>query len=98
MSERYTKGIWFTGLGTFLAVVALFFVAGFNDTAFYPSLTDPASSLSIRNASSSKYTLQVMTYVTVLIPFVLAYIAYAWHAMDRQKLTASELNGTSHKY
>lgn len=98
LSERYTKGIWFTGLGTFLAVVALFFVAGFNDTAFYPSLTDPASSLSIRNASSSKYTLQVMTYVTVLIPFVLAYIAYAWHAMDRQKLTASELNGTSHKY
>lgn len=98
LSERYTKGIWFTGFGTFLAVVALFFVAGFNDTAFYPSLIDPSSSLSIRNASSSTYTLEVMSYVTILIPFVIAYIAYAWNALDRQKLTSSELDRTSHKY
>lgn len=98
LSERFTKGIWFTGFGTFLAVVSLFWVAGYNDTPFYPSITDPASSLSIHNASSSEYTLAVMSYVTILIPFVLGYIAYVWRAMDRRKLTPSELENTTHKY
>ncbi len=97
-SKHWTKGIWFTGLGTFLAVVALFWVAGFNDTAFYPSLTDPDSSLTIRNASSSEFTLTCMSYVSIVIPFVLAYIAYVWHSMDRRKLTEQELQSTTHKY
>lgn len=96
--EKWNKGIWFTGLGTFLAVVSLFFAAGFNDTAFYPSLTDPASSLTIRNSSSSEFTLKTMSYVSLVIPFVLAYIWYVWHSMDRQKLSPHELESTSHKY
>ena len=93
-----SKGIWFTGIGTFLAVISLFWVAGYNDTAFYPSLTDPASSLTIRNASSSEFTLTAMSYVSIVIPFVLAYIAYVWHSMDKKKLTPEELENTSHKY
>lgn len=98
LSVHWTKGIWFTGIGTFLAVVSLFWVAGFNDTPFYPSLIDPASSLSIRNASSSEFTLKVMSYVSVVIPFVLAYIVYVWRSMDSKKLTEKELAATSHKY
>lgn len=97
-SKHYTKGIWFTGTGTVLAVLALFFVAGFGDTAFYPSLTDPASSLTIRNASSSEFTLKAMSYVSIVIPFVLAYIAYVWRSMDRKKLTPEEMETTTHKY
>lgn len=96
--EKWKKGIWFTGIGTFLAVVSLFFVAGFNDTAFYPSLTDPSSSLTIRNASSSEFTLTAMSYVSLVIPFVLGYIWYVWHSMDRKKLTPHEMETTSHKY
>lgn len=96
--ERWTKGIWFTGIGTFLAVVSLFFAAGFNDTAFYPSLIDPESSLTIRNASSSEFTLKAMSYVSIVIPFVLGYICYVWYSMDRKELTPHELETTSHKY
>lgn len=84
-SQHYTGGIWWTGIGTFLVVVSLFWVAGYGDTAFYPSVTDPASSLTIRNASSSEFTLRVMSWVSLLIPFVVAYIAYAWRAMDKKK-------------
>lgn len=97
-SKHWTKGIWFTGIGTFLAVISLFWVAGYNDTAFYPSLLDPASSLSIRNASSSEFTLKAMSYVSIVIPFVLAYIAYVWKSMDKKKLTPDELESTTHKY
>lgn len=97
-ANHWTKGIWFTGAGTFLAVVALFWVAGFGDTPFYPSLLDPASSLTIRNASSSEFTLKAMSYVSIVIPFVLGYIWYVWHSMDRKKLTSGELEATSHKY
>ncbi len=97
-SKHWTKGIWFTGIGTFLAVVSLFWVAGYNDTAFYPSITDPASSLTIRNASSSEFTLSAMSYVSILIPIVLAYIWYVWYSMDKKKLTEKELEETSHKY
>ena len=95
---RYTKGIWLTGTGTFLVVASLFWVAGYGDTAFYPSLQDPASSLTIRNASSSQFTLEVMSWVSVCVPFVVAYIAYVWHAMDRRKLTPEEIETTTHKY
>lgn len=97
-SKHWTKGIWFTGIGTFLAVISLFWVAGYNDTAFYPSLLDPESSLSIRNASSSEFTLKAMSYVSIVIPFVLAYIAYVWKSMDKKKLTPDELESTTHKY
>lgn len=97
-SAHWTKGIWFTGIGTFLAVISLFWVAGYNDTPFYPSLLDPESSLSIRNASSSEFTLKAMSYVSIVIPFVLAYIAYVWNSMDKKKLTYEELEDTDHKY
>lgn len=98
LSQHYTKGIWFTGIGTVLAVLSLFWVAGYGDTPFYPSLLDPASSLTIRNASSSEFTLKVMSFVSILIPFVIGYIAYVWYSMDKKKLTPSELEETSHKY
>ncbi|MDE5875784.1 MAG: cytochrome d ubiquinol oxidase subunit II, partial [Muribaculaceae bacterium] len=97
-ASHYTQGIWFTGSGTFLVVVALFSAAGFNNTPFYPSLLDPASSLTIRNASSSEFTLTAMSYVSIVIPVVVAYIAYVWHSMDRKKLTPKEMETTSHKY
>lgn len=85
------KGIWFAGLGTVLVGLALFFTAGFNNTPFYPSKVDLQSSLTIFNASSSPYTLMVMTYVALGIPFVLAYVAYVWRQMDSQKLAAHEV-------
>jgi cytochrome d ubiquinol oxidase subunit II len=92
------KGIWFAMPGAVLVVMAVFFLAGFNHTAYYPSYTDLQSSLTIRNSSSSYFTLQVMSWVSLLIPFVVAYIAYAWHAMDKKKLTAAEIEGTGNKY
>lgn len=98
LSERWTKGVWYAGIGVFLTVASLFWVAGFGDSAFYPSLTDPMSSLTIRNSSSSEFTLTAMSYVSIIIPFVLGYICYVWASMDRRKLTASELETTSHKY
>ena len=91
-------GIWPAGIGTVLVVMAVFFVAGYNGTAYYPSCTDLPSSLSIRNSSSSQFTLQVMFWVSLLIPFVVAYIAYAWHQMDRKKITPDEISDTPHKY
>ena len=91
-------GIWPAGIGTVLVVMAVFFVAGYNGTAYYPSCTDLQSSLSIRNSSSSPFTLQVMFWVSLLIPFVVAYIAYAWHQMDRKKITSGEISDTPHKY
>ena len=91
-------GFWFAAPGTVLVVMAIFFVAGFNNTPYYPSLTDPQSSLTIRNSSSSYFTLQVMSWVSLLIPFVVTYIVFAWRAMDRHKITADELDQTSHKY
>ena len=92
------KGFWFTAPGTVLVVMAVFFLAGFNNTAYYPSTADLQSSLTIRNSSSSYFTLTVMSWVSLLIPFVVAYIAYAWHAMDRKKITKDEIEGTQHKY
>ena len=73
-------------------------MAGYGDTAFYPSLDDPMSSLTINNSSSSYFTLQVMTYVSLLIPFVAAYIWYVWRSMDIDKLTSAQLEKTDHKY
>lgn len=97
-AKHWTQGIWWAGCGTFLVVCALLMAAGFNDTPFYPSITDPASSLSIHNASSSEFTLTVMSYVSILVPFVIAYIAYVWRLMNKKKLSAKELEETEHKY
>ena len=91
-------GFWYAAPGAVLVVMAVFFVAGFNNTAYYPSYSDLQSSLTIRNSSSSFFTLQVMSYVSLLIPFVVTYIVFAWRAMDRHKITADELDQTSHKY
>lgn len=83
-SKCFTSGIWFTGFGTFLAVISLFWAAGYGNTAFLPSLTDPMSSLTIRNASSTEFTLTAMSYASLFIPFVLAYIWYVWRQMDKK--------------
>ena len=92
------RGFWPAAGGTVLVVMAVFFLAGFNNTAYYPSTADLQSSLTIRNSSSSYFTLRVMAWVSLLIPFVVAYIAYAWHAMDRKKISLEEIEGPGNKY
>lgn len=96
--SNYTKGIWFTGPGTILTVLALLLIAGFNNTAYYPSTYDLHSSLTIYNSSSSKFTLTVMSFVSILIPFVLIYIWYAWKSINRKKIDAEELQQEEHIY
>ena len=96
--SKSRKGIWFAMPGTVLVVMSVFFLAGFNGTAYYPSCTDLQSSLTLDNSCSSYFTLKVMACVSLLIPFVVAYIAYAWHAMDRKKITAEEITEEEHKY
>lgn len=85
------KGIWYAAPGTVLVVMAVFFLAGFGGTAYYPSCTDLSSSLTIANSSSSYFTLKVMFFVSLLIPFVVAYIAYAWRQMDKKQLTSADV-------
>lgn len=92
------KGIWFTGAGTVFVVFSLFLVAGFNGTSFYPSVYDLQSSLTILNASSSLFTLKTMMYVSFIIPFVIAYIWYAWKAINNTKMTEDEMKSDEHKY
>lgn len=92
------KGIWFAGLGTILTVFSIFLIAGFNHTAFYPSTYDLQSSLTIENASSSKYTLTVMSYVSVLVPFVIAYIWYTWKKLSARKVSESDIANDPMKY
>lgn len=82
LKPSYREGIWFSGTGTVLTVLALLLCAGWNHTAYYPSITDLQSSLTLQNSCSSPFTLKVMSYVSILIPFVLAYIFYAWRAID----------------
>ncbi|MCL2650517.1 MAG: cytochrome d ubiquinol oxidase subunit II [Candidatus Azobacteroides sp.] len=91
LQSHFIKGIWFAGTGTVLVVFSIFVLAGFNHTAYYPSLADPQSSLTIANSSSSLFTLQAMSIVSLLIPFVLAYIFYVWRVLDKKKITASDL-------
>lgn len=90
-SVAYRNGIWLTGIGTILTVLVLFLITGWNQTAYYPSLIDINSSLTIANSSSSEFTLRTMTYVSFLIPFVLAYIIYAWRAIDKKGITLKEI-------
>jgi cytochrome d ubiquinol oxidase subunit II len=92
------NGIWFTGTGTVLTVFALFIIAGFNGTSFYPSLHDMQSSLTINNASSSHFTLKTMMFVSFIIPIVMVYIWYAWKAINNKKITEAEMNTGEHKY
>jgi cytochrome d ubiquinol oxidase subunit II len=98
LKQGYSKGIWFSGFGTVLTVLSLFLLAGFNNTAFYPSTFDLQSSLTIFNASSSRFTLTVMSYVSLFVPFVIAYIYYAWKAMNNQKISMTEIDSDSHAY
>ncbi|MGD9978934.1 MAG: cytochrome d ubiquinol oxidase subunit II, partial [Bacteroidales bacterium] len=95
---RYTKGIWFTGVGTVFAVLALLLIAGWNNTAYYPSTFNVQHSLTIFNSSSSKFTLAVMSVVSLLIPFVLAYIWYAWKSINVKKIDEDEMKTESHVY
>ncbi len=92
------KGIWFAGAGTVATVLALLLTAGWNNTAYYPSLADTQSSLTIYNSSSSLFTLQVMSVVSILIPFVVAYIWYAWRSLNRKAVTRSEIESGDHVY
>ena len=92
------RGIFAYGIGVTLAVTALFLITGLNGTAFYPSFSDLSSSLTIKNASSSHYTLGVMAYVSLLVPFVLAYIVVVWRAIDSKKITQDEIKNDHHAY
>jgi cytochrome d ubiquinol oxidase subunit II len=91
-------GIWYSGSGTVLTVFALFLVAGFSDTAFYPSTYDLDSSLTIQKASSSLFTLKTMMYVSILVPFVLAYIWLAWKSINKERITEEEIKTEGHIY
>ncbi|TRZ75030.1 MAG: cytochrome d ubiquinol oxidase subunit II [Bacteroidetes bacterium] len=93
-----SKGIWTSGPGTILTFFAIFCLAGFNNTPFYPSVYDLQSSLTIHNSSSSHYTLAAMSYVSLLIPFVLAYIWYSWRSINRNKIDAVEMGSEGHTY
>ncbi len=93
-----SNGIWFAGLGTVFVVFSLFMLAGMNNTCFYPSSHDLQSSLSIQNASSSQYTLVAMSWVSLFIPFVLAYIIYAWRALNKKKINEEEMESEHHVY
>lgn len=94
----FDKGIWFAGAGTVLTVLALLLVAGYNHTAYYPSTHDLQSSLTLANSCSSRFTLEVMAYVSILVPFVLAYIFYAWRSIDNRKIDAKEMEEGGHAY
>ncbi len=98
LSLAFKGGIWYSGIGTILTVLSLLLVAGYNNTAYYPSLTDMQSSLTISNSCSSLFTLKTMAYVSILVPFVLAYIFYAWRAIDRKPITADEIKNDDHAY
>ena len=97
LKKSFKRGIWLSGAGTVLAVMALFMIAGYNNTAFYPSTYDLQSSLTLSNSCSSEFTLKTMAVVSLIIPFVVAYIAYFWHKMDKKSLTTEELQN-SDKY
>lgn len=94
----FNAGIWFSGIGTVIAVMSLLAVAGLNNTAYYPSTVEINSSLCIANSSASETTLLTMTIVSAIIPFVIAYIVYAWRQIDRIKLSEEEITTTKHKY
>ena len=95
---RQYDGIWPAGIGTVLTVLALLLCSAWNNTAYYPSTADLQSSLTMQNSCSSEFTLRTMFYVSLLVPFVLAYIVYAWRSIDKKKITRDELNTSQHTY
>jgi cytochrome d ubiquinol oxidase subunit II len=97
VSKDYISGIWPAGIGTVLTVLALLLCCAWNNTAYYPSTADLQSSLTLTNSCSSEFTLRTMFYVSLLVPFVLAYIVYAWRAIDAKKLDKDEIN-SDHAY
>ena len=97
LKKDFRRGIWFAAPGTVLAVMAIFMIAGYNGTSYYPSTADLQASLTLSNSSSSEFTLKTMAIVSLIIPFVLAYIAYFWRQMDKKSLTKEELE-TGEKY
>ena len=97
IKQTFTRGIWPSAIGTVMAVMAIFMIAGYNGTAYYPSVADLQSSLTLANSCSSEFTLKTMAIVSLIIPFVVAYIAYFWHKMDKKQLTREEIE-TSDKY
>lgn len=98
IANKYRKGIWFTGIGVVLTVLALLLCAGFNNTAYYPSVSDIQSSLTISNSCSSKFTLRTMQIVSFIVPFVIAYIFYAWRSIDRNGMDKNDVAKDEHLY
>jgi cytochrome d ubiquinol oxidase subunit II len=96
--KNASRGIWYSGPGTILTVFALFLLAGFNNTAYYPSTFELQSSLTIHNSSSSHNTLTAMSYVSLLVPFVIAYIWYAWKSINNKKIDSEEMRTEGHTY
>ena len=94
VKKEFNRGIWITGPGVVLAVMAIFMIAGYNGTAYYPSTADIQSSLTLSNSCSSEFTLKTMAIVSLIIPFVVVYIAYFWRQMDKKSLTKEELEHT----
>ena len=98
LKPEYVRGIWPVGIGVVLVVLVLFLIAGWNNTAYYPSTADLQSSLTLQNSSSSEFTLKAMFYVSFLVPFVLAYIVYAWRAIDKKSIDRKEIAEDDHAY
>ena len=98
LKKTFDKGIWFVGIGTVLTVLALLLTAGYNNTAYYPSNTDIQSSLTLANSCSSQFTLKTMAYVSILVPFVIAYIFYTWRSIHNRKIDAKEMDEGGHAY
>lgn len=98
LKPQYVRGIWPAGIGVVLVVLVLFLIAGWNNTAYYPSTAELQSSLTLKNSSSSEFTLKAMFYVSFLVPFVLAYIVYAWRAIDKKAIDRKEIAEDDHAY
>jgi len=96
--KQSTKGVWLSGIGTVLVVLSIFCLLGYNNTAIYPSLSNIQSSLNIENSSGSQYTLSVMSYVSLMVPFVLGYIILVWKSMDKKQITSDEIQADKHHY
>ena len=95
--KEWKRGFWVTGFGTVVTVLVLLLLTAWNNTAYYPSTADLQSSLTMQNSCSSEFTLRTMFWVSLLVPFVLAYIVYAWRSLDRKPITQEEIN-SSHAY
>jgi len=95
---NFKRGIWYSGAGTVMTVLTLFLCAGLNNTAYYPSTAEMQSSLTLANSCSSLFTLKTMAFVSILVPFVVAYIFYAWRALDKKSIDANEMNEGGHSY